>query len=146
MSQATAAAAAAWFTQALGQPCRLVRQQAGSRRSVDASASAGKLRANEVEDGMQQRSSPGSLGASCRPSAPCLMGSSSRRRQWQGTCCNACCSIFLCLHELVSLPCCQVTGKLEGVPPLNAQLAWLTAIRGDLACVLQASQTRGSSC
>ena len=48
MSLQTAEAAAAWFTQALGQPCRLVRQQTGSRRSVSL-----------PEGGRQQQPSPG---------------------------------------------------------------------------------------
>ena len=75
MSPETAAAAAAWFSQALGQPCRLVRAQAGSRHSVRGPA----------ERAQQPPGEQGSLGelTSCD-------------QLGRGAACRACCACCTC--------------------------------------------------
>ena len=54
MSKELAAAAAAWFSEALGQPCRLVRQQLGSRHAL---SSVKEDDASESQDGSSDGSS-----------------------------------------------------------------------------------------
>lgn len=60
MSKEVAAAAAAWFSEALGQPCKLVRQQQGSRHALSASS---RDEASESQDGSSDSSSVASAAA-----------------------------------------------------------------------------------
>ena len=89
MSLEAAQAAAAWFAQALGQPCRLVRQQTGSRRSVS-------LARQQLPD------SPGSGQQPAEPADALLPGSLGALSQ-----------LCLCGHHVVR-PCVQTLP----VPPV----------------------------
>ena len=109
MSNELAAAAAAWFSEALGQPCKLVRQQLGSRHAL---SSVKEDDASESQDGSSDVSSASGAALGGCPRCREVAHSCCRARLWAAKGRRMAGSHVA--GQLIAV--CRLTGLLDCVP------------------------------